>query len=204
MIIPDGITPEIGWRTWVVRRDGMLTSLNDTPWMPKEALEAVCAHAPKRRWVAQPYGRLRPMGRELREFRLGDQSVAMAYVDSYDTGSLKELMEPVPTVRLPKGWGYELEEIPKEVPEENCHCGIYALRSKSRIIISPYLNQADVVGAVNLWGKVIPGQDGFRAQFAYPLALWTDKELLDYGVPVAPMKDLDRNIPVRLLKGKKR
>jgi hypothetical protein len=53
-----------------------------------------------------------------------------------------------------------------------------------------------VVGEVHLWGKVIPGEIGFRAQYAYPRRLYVLRRTMDgdkramvdalsaYGVPV--------------------
>ena len=56
-----------------------------------------------------------------------------------------------------------------------------------------------VVGRVKMWGKVIPGEHGWRAQYAYPAELFIVKSLIgnlvnrhlplyedlqNYGVPV--------------------
>jgi hypothetical protein len=121
------------------------------------------------------------------------------YVYGYEVGDTQELQQPAPVVQLPAGYGYELEEVPREIPEKSCSCGIYALRSRAAIACSPYGADAVAVGAVSLWGKIIPGKDGFRAQYAYPLVIYTDLELEDYGVPVLPRNDLARDIPVRRL-----
>jgi hypothetical protein len=57
-------------------------------------------------------------------------------------------------------------------PGEKCTCGIYAardlghLRGQLLIGFTPM-----VVGEVELWGKVVPGAHGFRAEFAYPKSL---------------------------------
>lgn len=50
-----------------------------------------------------------------------------------------------------------------------CMCGINAY--KNRIAISPQATNPYIVGEVNLWGRVIEYEDGFRAQFAYPKKL---------------------------------
>jgi hypothetical protein len=34
-----------------------------------------------------------------------------------------------------------------------------------------------VIGEVGLWGKIVPGKDGFRAQYAYPLRLQVPKQI---------------------------
>jgi hypothetical protein len=82
-------------------------------------------------------------------------------------------------------------------PEERCRCGLYAARSledlRGQLLTGLALG---VVGEVFLWGKVIPGQLGYRAQFAYPKRLYVMRRTHDsdrgelaeglepYGVPV--------------------
>jgi hypothetical protein len=95
-------------------------------------------------------------------------------------------------------------------PDSGCKCGIYAVESLSnlmevyqtsnrlfyRLSVERY---PAVVGLVKMWGKVIPGEWGWRAQFAYPSQLYIidrfagrfrsrhDRLLEDlrrYGVPV--------------------
>jgi hypothetical protein len=79
-----------------------------------------------------------------------------------------------------------------EPPHEKCTCGIYALAQGF-----PYYdyggNGYAVFGEINLWGRVIEGERGYRAQYAYPKQLFLAhgdwrflKELKhEYGVPVA-------------------
>lgn len=72
-------------------------------------------------------------------------------------------------------------------PVEECACGIYAL--KDRDMGSPYVTTGDAWGEVYLWGKVIEGEYGYRAQYAYPKSLEIhnpDMEplLAEYGVPI--------------------
>jgi len=86
-------------------------------------------------------------------------------------------------------------------PSEGCTCGLYAARSledlRGQMLFG--LNRM-VVGEVSLWGKVIPGQRGFRAEYAYPERLSVfegvinrDPGALDslsaYGVPVEVVGD---------------
>jgi len=82
-------------------------------------------------------------------------------------------------------------------PGEMCRCGIYAARNlthlRRQILTGLALN---VVGEVSLWGKLIPGSKGYRAQYAYPRRLfviqrtadWDQSEAAEalsvYGVPV--------------------
>jgi hypothetical protein len=62
-------------------------------------------------------------------------------------------------------------------PHESCSCGIYAAKDLDtlRTVSGPGL----IVGEVYLWGKVIPGELGYRAQYAYPKSL----RLVSKGVP---------------------
>ncbi len=60
-----------------------------------------------------------------------------------------------------------------ESPAERCRCGIYAARTLEELRSQMLLGLGiAVVGEVLLWGKVIPGSRGYRAQFAYPKHLY--------------------------------
>ena len=95
-------------------------------------------------------------------------------------------------------------------PDRSCKCGIYAVESLAKLMEvyeswSSFMSRieierhAAVVGRVSLWGKVIPGEHGWRAQYAYPAHLYIVKSILgdllnrslpiyedlqNYGVPV--------------------
>ena len=85
-------------------------------------------------------------------------------------------------------------------PEEGCTCGVYAARDlntlRSKMLFGLGLM---VVGEVSLWGKIIAGTRGYRAQFAYPRRLYVVQRTVDwdqsgtvsalgvYGVPVDPI-----------------
>jgi hypothetical protein len=74
-------------------------------------------------------------------------------------------------------------------PDPKCKCGLYAVdslnrllevydtwsRLRSRLEMERY---PAVVGKVKLWGKVIPGEHGWRAQYAYPSELFIVKSLV--------------------------
>lgn len=81
-------------------------------------------------------------------------------------------------------------------PSEGCTCGLYAARSlddlRGQMLFGLHRM---VVGQVSLWGKVIPGQRGYRAEYAYPERLSVFEGVIDrepgllgtlsaYGVPV--------------------
>jgi len=80
-------------------------------------------------------------------------------------------------------------------PVESCSCGLYALKSPRHARAQPELaSEILAYGKVALWGKVIEGTDGYRAESAYPLELylapgaWKHRHLLkDYGVPLHPL-----------------
>lgn len=85
-------------------------------------------------------------------------------------------------------------------PASGGKCGYYGLRSDSFVDMAARRASAPyaVLGKVYLWGKVIVASKGWRAQFAYPAALylaadgpWHEGELTKYvgdlcayGVPV--------------------
>jgi len=51
----------------------------------------------------------------------------------------------------------------------DCWCGIYACKHwEHQDVDSRY----GLVGIVALWGRVFEHEDGYRAQYAYPLELW--------------------------------
>lgn len=65
-------------------------------------------------------------------------------------------------------------------PYEGCACGIYATRTPQealsavavRVRNSQFIPAGTLLGSVALWGKVIEHEGGFRAQYAYPSALY--------------------------------
>ncbi len=95
--------------------------------------------------------------------------------------------------------GFSTEAHP--APSEGCTCGLYAARSLEHLRGQMLFGlHRMVVGQVSMWGKVIPGQHGYRAEFAYPQRLSVfegvinrDPGVLDalsaYGVPVEIVGD---------------
>lgn len=80
-------------------------------------------------------------------------------------------------------WRYQMvggfSADPHPAPHEGCTCGVYAARTLEDLRGQPLFGLSRmVVGQVALWGKVIPGQFGFRAQFAYPTRLCLFEETL--------------------------
>lgn len=71
-----------------------------------------------------------------------------------------------------------------DAPFRDCSCGIYAAKTLADLETSGYhLGEVDnhrVVGSVKLWGKIIPHERGYRAQYAYPnLILCTNPLVAD-------------------------
>jgi len=90
----------------------------------------------------------------------------------------------------------------EQAPHLTCMCGIYAYKEKPRLLreirnINPGLRI--VYGEINLWGKVIEHEDGYRAQFGYPKRLWCTPAIEPlagwigyvYGVPCEVMPSGD-------------
>jgi hypothetical protein len=76
-------------------------------------------------------------------------------------------------------------------PDEHCACGIHAAREPAAIL--SYLRGRDepatvarVLGRVQLWGRVIEHEAGWRAERARALEVWLPPELdgalADYGL----------------------
>jgi len=78
-------------------------------------------------------------------------------------------------------------------PGERCGCGIYAALDLDTLkeITEPDLESLLVVGEVALWGRVIPADLGYRAQFGYPRCLWVVRESL-------PALDWTADVPLCL------
>lgn len=58
-------------------------------------------------------------------------------------------------------------DTPDHVVEPWCTCGLYSWRRPDRISA----RTAKVAGVVELWGRVLIGEDGYRAQYARVVAL---------------------------------
>lgn len=91
-----------------------------------------------------------------------------------------QLHSPSEVTRWPAGARLEAECKRRDhtPPGEHCGCGIYAVNSFDALKAAGYNWQAEytdhgllyvaVIAEVSLWGRVVPGLIGFRAQYAYP------------------------------------
>lgn len=116
----------------------------------------------------------------------------------------RPLMAACASQRNPNDFRFEhvsgIMTAPHDSPAERCRCGIYAARSLEELRSQMLLGLGiAVVGKVLLWGKIIPGSRGYRAQFAYPKHLYflthglgreerTVDALAVYGTPVGVIR----------------
>jgi hypothetical protein len=77
-------------------------------------------------------------------------------------------------------------------PQKGCTCGVYAVKKLSILRDQDY--HADgVLGFVQLWGRIMVGAKGYRAEHAYPLKLFVPhlaweqayEGLREYDVPIS-------------------
>ena len=64
-----------------------------------------------------------------------------------------------------------------EPPHLDCTCGVYASKNLEHLR-KIGLDRHGVIGEVNLWGKLVEHEQGFRAQFAYPKSLVLTPDLI--------------------------
>ena len=98
----------------------------------------------------------------------------------------------------------------QQAPHLTCTCGIYAYKEKPRLLreirniysglwLVANNRYVPIYGEINLWGKVIEHEDGYRAQFGYPKRLWCTPAIEPlagwigyvYGVPCEVMPSGD-------------
>lgn len=65
-------------------------------------------------------------------------------------------------------WGNAKEEAEK-IPGPQCTCGYWAYREREKLA-GQYGENPYCFGEVSLWGRVVEGSMGYRAQFAYPMS----------------------------------
>lgn len=180
-IVPDGIEPVEADRCWNLV-NGKLCSLNGTPWTPGEPHAAECKSGHGRHsWNVVRHG----VPREAAESMVASHNAhlySIAYGSTIYT--MPSFHPAVPSVELPDGYGFALETVTHDAPDPGCSCGIYAAETADQ------LPGGQVYGKVKLWGSVIPGERGYRAQYAYPSefrvhpSLANNRTLKAFGVPI--------------------
>ena len=89
------------------------------------------------------------------------------------------------------------------IPNQDCECGVYALRWRGNLASWESKSSGLVTGIVALWGTVLEYEYGYRAEMAYPAALilpnlaGAERESVEkcarlYRVPVLGTPDEDR------------
>lgn len=178
-LIPDGIEPIEEWRTW--NFDGKLRSHNGTVWTPGEPLAAACTRSSGYEWEIVPRGWSL---HEAAQFATSHNSSQFMYL-SFSRPSQPTTFVRVPTVEPPEGFGYFAKAITHDnAPHADCSCGIYSGKAASDC------PAGTVLGKVKLWGTIVPGDKGSRAQYGYPSEFHVGSDLIDnqalkaFGVPI--------------------
>lgn len=187
-MIPDGIEAIEGWRSWRLEQGKLRALYRPGFWPVGEPARAECSHV-DRSWEAEEGGLSLATIQEV--VATANHNVVYSGDDAPN----------FPNVALPEGWGYRAVEIRHDAPGEGCKCGLYAVAEREAVetktnkawvaalSLYPTKPKVVVVGRVSLWGKVIPGESGWRAEFGYPLELFVTSEehaaaAEKYGVPV--------------------
>jgi hypothetical protein len=168
LLAPDAIEPLELWRTWNYEQ-GRLISHNRATWEPGQALEARCSAVDARAEEAE------------------QAELARELVRRWPTASRERIQ--MSDDELGDELGALFADVFRHVtPEVDCTCGIYALDDPA--CCPPGV----IYGKVALWGKVVRGETGARAQLGYPTALYVpdhllgDEALHEYLVPLLPLE----------------
>jgi hypothetical protein len=85
----------------------------------------------------------------------------------------------------------EEHNAPDTIPVEECTCGFYAAKDLDHLLGEMGYARYDiedgwirVVGQLALWGKVIEGSQGWRAEYGYPVRIFVPFEAAHLGVPL--------------------
>lgn len=187
-VVPDSIEPVEEWRTW--KFDGStLLSHNATEWKPGEAHKAVCRNGQRQEWTIVRGG----WSRETAVKRARSQNDHARAMNQFNWGGGAMIAAgnwlSEPSVEPPDGYGYDLQTVTHDAPNATCSCGIYAGHTPADC------PSGDILGKVKLWGTVVPGTKGSRAEFAYPSELHVPAKLADhpallaYGVPIVALTE---------------
>lgn len=165
IVIPDKVTPEVGWRVWRAgnEKTGLMpVHTGSQPWKAGEPYVARCyaSVTTPRAWIPTTIEEALETGETTHREFFGRPSVR------------REIVKRPPKVRLPRDMVYVWREtpVPHDPPEASCKCGIYATSDAERC--ADQLVNGSVLGTTALWGKVVAGDHGYRAQFGYPTRLF--------------------------------
>ncbi|HET7713871.1 MAG TPA: hypothetical protein VFK94_06550 [Patescibacteria group bacterium] len=105
-----------------------------------------------------------------------------------ENGYLNSLAWPYvwyPTVQTAKCFNYH-KEPGHLTPSLQCRCGLYGLNDLD--MLHGAVGGCHLIGRVALWGKVVVGTMGHRAEFAYPQALFITRFMPNYMGIVAKLE----------------
>lgn len=68
-----------------------------------------------------------------------------------------------------------------DVPQEKCTCGVYATKNLDHLRETQYWRHG-IHGKVTLWGTLVEHELGWRAQCAYPKALFLPRDRLPFSL----------------------
>jgi hypothetical protein len=182
VVVPDSIEAVEEWRTWKFDGSNLVSITNDTVWKAGEPLKASCNGSDQVVWALKRGGWTVEQAAAHASNHNQRASISVNMWSNRFISRGQYLS--VPRVEPPEGYGYTLEVVTHAAPHANCTCGIYAGRSLGDC------PSGDVLGKVKLWGTLVPGEKGSRAEFAYPSELHVpsklanDPALLAYGVPI--------------------
>lgn len=198
-MIPDSITPLVGWRAWHVTSQGVL----------------------RRERAARPTWHLRSilmtaLVADLRRTELSRRGQLTLRLEGIEQSD--DLMLTSVTMRemWPGRQALEAECLEDDAehtaPSFGCACGIWGFAfpevAWTAINRAGYLRKmvgtdsgspVPVFGTVSMWGEIVVCEQGYRSEFAYPTALWVVNDcplvhgeaacaaaerLAHYGVPV--------------------
>lgn len=96
------------------------------------------------------------------------------------------------------GWAEKCHESPcwRHVPYLRPGCGIYAYKTLDDLRRGLEEDERNyelyAIGSIWLWGRIVEHEWGYRAQYAYPAAIFTHRAIADaYGVPFTPKEEID-------------
>ena len=203
IVVADFISPIAAWRAWRTKRGFLWSSNHEWSWPVGEPLEAFCA----------PGSPSAPVLTGLLAGTIMATSVPMQFVaqpSSPQPTSQFVVMqdwlrrhgcESSPLYDADRGEHYvpfgehSRIVVPSRVapdpviPGVHCTCGIYGASN-----VDEAKQYGEILGRVALWGHVVVHQQGWRAQYGYPTALYGVAEHLRealgrYGVPMLPLDE---------------
>lgn len=201
MVIPDSIEPRRGYKALNYDDEGNLfsPSFGHIRWPAKRKLEATC---PNVEWGWCPVeGEPRQLDATVAvdpayKVWATATTIASSSVGSWGRATARPGRKP--TNKLPEGWSWSWEALEHDVPSEDCTCGVYVV-NEPRDAMS-YLDRGKgCMVEVALWGRLIPGSDGARGQYAYPQRILSPRQLvphvrpvsLMYGIPILVLNPLE-------------